>query len=91
MDAILPHLIWAGVVLYLGHRAEKLAARHRAEADAANAPDLPVEIPEDLLALAMTEQEVWAQEETVRVMRERYEALKDWNKVRIAFGIGQRG
>lgn len=91
MADILPHVIWAAVVLYLASRAERLAAAHRAQADAANAPDLPVEVPDDLIALAMTEQEAWAQEETIRAMRERYEALRDWNKVRIAFGIGQRG
>lgn len=47
------------------------------------------EIPDDLMAIAVTENEVWAQEEVVRVIRERYEDLRDWNKVRAAMGIGR--
>jgi hypothetical protein len=52
-------------------------------------PPPPVEVPEDLLALANQERESWAQEEVLRVIRERYEDLQDWNKVRAAFGVGR--
>jgi hypothetical protein len=48
-----------------------------------------VDIPNDLLAIATAENEVWAQEEVVRVIRERYENLRDWNKVRAAMGVGR--
>ena len=49
----------------------------------------PQEVPEDLMAIAMQENEAWAQEEVLRVIRERYESLQDWNKVRVAMGIGR--
>lgn len=59
-------------------------------------PPLPPEIaasegvvvPEDLVALALTESESWAQEEMLKAMREKYELYGDWNKVRSAFGVG---
>jgi len=47
-------------------------------------------VPEDLMALAMQENEMWAQEELMRVIRERYEMYRDWNRVRSAMGLGQR-
>lgn len=84
-----PHLVWAGVVLYLGYRAEKLAEAHRREADATNGIPPLIEVPEDLVALANQEREAWAQEEVLRAVRERYEELRDWNKVRSAVGIGR--
>ena len=57
-----------------------------------DAPELDesFDIPEDLLALSMQENESWAQEELVRVMREKYETYKDWNRVRTAMGLGIR-
>lgn len=48
------------------------------------------EIPDDLVAVAMQENEAWAQEELVRVIREKFEQYKDWNKVRAAMGLGRR-
>ena len=58
-------------------------------------PPLPVPtpleavvVPEDLVAIAMIHSEVWAQEDTLKAIRERYEQLQDWNRVRSAFGIG---
>lgn len=47
-------------------------------------------IPDDLMALAMQENEVWAQEEMIRVLHERYETYHDWNKVRVAMGVARR-
>jgi hypothetical protein len=47
-------------------------------------------IPDDLMAKAMQYPEPWAQDDTIKVIRERYEALKDWNRVRAAVGIGSR-
>ena len=60
------------------------------------APPLPQEIaapegvvvPEDLVALALTESEPWAQEEMLKAMKEKYELHGDWNRVRSAFGVG---
>lgn len=51
----------------------------------------PVEIPEDLIALAMAHRESWAQEDLLRVIREQYDELKDWNRVRAAMNIGRMG
>lgn len=89
LDTILPHLIWAGAVLYLVARLERLfrpVLELRAQQTAEHAA---VDVPNDLMALAGQERELWAQEETLRAMRERYDALGDWNKVRSAFGIGR--
>ena len=47
-----------------------------------------VVVPEDLVALALTESESWAQEQMLKAMREKYELYGDWNKVRSAFGVG---
>lgn len=49
----------------------------------------PASVPEDLVALALQENEAWAQEEVMRAIRERYEDLGDWNAVRSAMGIGR--
>ena len=59
-------------------------------------PPLPQEIPapegvvvpEDLVAVAMTESETWAQEELLKAMKEKYDLYGDWNRVRSAFGVG---
>jgi hypothetical protein len=51
--------------------------------------DPPAAVPEDLVALALQENEPWAQEEVMRAVRERYEDLGDWNAVRSAMGIGR--
>lgn len=48
-----------------------------------------IDVPDDLVALAMQENASWAQEEVLRVIRERYEELSDWNRVRAAMGIGR--
>jgi len=54
-------------------------------------PEPEPEIPDDLHALALTHSESWAQEETLRVARELYDTHKDWNRVRFAMGLGDRG
>lgn len=85
---VVPHLIWAGVVLFIVHELRTFANKWY-QATTVD-PLAPVDVPDDLLALAAQERELWAQEETLRAIRERYDALKDWNMVRSAFGIGQR-
>jgi hypothetical protein len=47
-------------------------------------------VPDDLMALALQHPEPWAQEDVLKVVRERYEMLRDWNLVRSAMGIGIR-
>ena len=88
---MLAHCLWAAVAVYAIHRLSAVLDRFapaRPEGVGAVLP-LSVEIPEDLVAVAMQERESWAQEETLRAIRERYEELKDWNKVRSAVGIGR--
>ena len=88
MLSLLPHLIWAGVAIFAIRRLAAVIEQFAPESAAQTT--VPEELPEDLVALAMTEQETWAQEEVVRAMRERYDTLKDWNLVRAAFGVGRR-
>lgn len=80
------HLIWAGVVVYLCERLLRWwDAREMRVATAKTTTEITV--PQDLIALALNERELWAQEEMIRAMRERYETLNDWNLVRAAFGV----
>jgi len=88
MLTLLPHLIWAGIVMYLAHEVRDMLKLWMEVVVPSTTTD-PVEVPDDLLALANQEREVWAQEETLRAIRERYEVLKNWNKVRFAFGVGR--
>ncbi len=87
---MLIHLLWAAVTIYALHRLSAVLERF---APVRSAPEdlVPplVEVPDDLVAVAMQERESWAQEEVMRAVRERYEELRDWNKVRSAFGIGR--
>lgn len=72
--------------------AWEYVANCRVQSMESAAPQMPeiVDVPEDLMALAMQENESWAQEELMRVMRERYETYRDWNRVRSAMGLGIR-
>lgn len=88
--ALLSALLWPAVVAYGLWRfapiVERFVPRSLGEAIADNAV---VEVPDDLVAFAMQEREAWAQQEVLRAVRERYEELRDWNKVRIGVGIGR--
>jgi hypothetical protein len=87
---MLMHLLWAAVTVYTVHRLATVAERFvPARPEAVSLPTPPVEIPDDLVAIAMQEREAWAQEETLRAIRERYEDLRDWNRVRAAVGVGR--
>lgn len=86
---LLQVLLWPGVGAYAVWRWAAVAERWApARADLTPDPkDAPV--PDDLVALAMTHSEPWAQEDTLKAMRERYAELQDWQKVRFAFGVGR--
>ena len=96
-DAPLVALIVGGSLLFSVHR---LASAWEQVAEVKTRRPEPVpsmpgviqvsDIPEDLVAVALQENEVWAQEEVTRVIRERYEQYRDWNKVRMAMGLGRR-
>lgn len=91
--SLLTHGLWAGVALYTVREAVRLG-----RAVWVTGPDAPVvatavlnaDVPDDLVAVAMQENEPWAQEELMRVIRERYETYHDWNKVRASMGVGRR-
>lgn len=87
----LASLLWPVVAAYavwrLASIADKVVDRWKPVAPFA-APD-DVTVPNDLEALAMTHSESWAQEDTLKAIRERYAELKDWQKVRFAFGVGR--
>jgi len=85
----LAHLLWALVVLWcLPQICQTVLAFAPMQETPSTIPE-EVEVPEDLVAYAMQEREAWAQEEVLRAVRERYEELRDWNKVRSAVGIGR--
>lgn len=96
-DAPLVALIVSGSLLFAVHRLASSweeVTRMRKEVPFLR-QDTPVvpsaaEIPDDLVAVAMQENEAWAQEELIRVIREKHEQYKDWNKVRAAMGLGRR-
>ena len=85
--ALCGHLIWAAVAVYAIRTAASIV--HSSPARAVVEKDEPVEIPEDLVALSMQHSESWAQEDLLRVIREKYEELRDWNRVRSAMSIGR--
>lgn len=80
-------ILWPLAAVAIAYRCAAAAERFAPATPLASAaaPD----VPQDLVALAMTESESWAQEETLKAMRERYELAKDWNMVRAAFGVGR--
>jgi hypothetical protein len=80
------HLVWAGVVVYGIWRFAQVLDRFAPVRSTTPDGDAVVEVPADLVGMAMRERELWAQEEMVRAMRERYNDLRDWNLVRSAFG-----
>ena len=86
---MLTHLLWAAVAVYAIRQMAEVAVRFAPVRSETALPPAPVEIPEDLVAVANQERESWAQEEVLRVIRERYEDLKDWNRVRAAVGVGR--
>lgn len=97
-DAPVVALICSGSLLFAVHRIAS-AWEQVAEVKTRRADPMPsapgmipaaVDIPDDLIAVALQENEVWAQEEVTRVIREKYDAYKDWNKVRAAMGLGRR-
>ena len=86
---MLMHLLWAAVVVYAVYTVADVARLFAPVRAETTLPPPPVVVPEDLVAVANQERESWAQEEVLRVIRERYEDLKDWNRVRAAFGVGR--
>ena len=88
IEVLLANGVWAAVAVYaintLARLVESSPSRRTTE-DKMTTED----IPEDLIALAMQHSEPWAQEDLLRVIRERYDDLRDWNRVRSAMNIGR--
>ena len=96
-DAPVVALIVSGSLLFAVHRVasaweqvSEVKAKRAEPMPSAPGVPAPVEIPDDLVAVALQENEVWAQEELARVIREKYEQYRDWNRVRMAMGLGRR-
>jgi hypothetical protein len=82
-------LLWPCVAVYAVWRGAQVAERFAPVRAEVLPPDpMDEDVPQDLLALVGTETEAWAQEQLLRVIRERYADLRDWNLVRSAMGIG---
>lgn len=87
---LIASVIWAGVavlfiVMVSGVADEWIDLKRQTTEEPAD-----LDIPDDLAALALGENEKWAQEETIKVIRERYATYRDWNQVRAAMGVAQR-
>lgn len=93
-------LVWAAVVVFALVRTEAVL-RHWLGLvyPPATTTEQDVEVPQDIVALAMRESEEWAQEEVLKAAKERFLKVKDatmpeaqrWNLVRKALGIGELG
>lgn len=83
-------VIWAIVAGAFLWRLDRFAYAWLAIHDSkAHEPEI-VTIPDDLEAVALEENESWAQEQMRDVIRERFADLKNWNLVRRAIGVGER-
>lgn len=80
---------WALIGALFIYRLDTFANRWLTVTRVSKIPAPPTEIPDDLTALALGETEKWAQDSVLAVIRERFEQLKDWNKVRTAMGVAQ--
>jgi hypothetical protein len=90
MLALLGTVVWAGVAVYGIWRMARVLDRfvpvQTAGSATAQANDFAM-VPADLVAIAMMESEPWAQDDMMRVIRERYNTFGDWNRVRAAIGV----
>ena len=83
-------VVWAGVVGYgiwrMARVLDRFAPVHTTASSAAKPDDVAM-VPPDLVAVAMMESEPWAQDDMMRVIRDRYNTFGDWNRVRAAIGV----
>lgn len=84
-------IFWPVVILYAVHRLCETASLFAPVRETEQVEDDPYDavVPEDLIAVAMQYPDAWAQEDMVKAIREKYDALRDWNLVRAAFGVGR--
>jgi hypothetical protein len=92
MLELLGTLVWAGVAVYGIWRIVpvlELMVPVRTTPAPAKVEEIPI-VPPDLVAVAMMESEPWAQDDMMRVIRERYNTFGDWNLVRAAVGVASQ-
>ena len=87
--AVLTTLIWAAVAVYAIRQAVAVAGQWAPLPAKVVEDAYDAAVPEDLVAVAMQYPEAWAQEDMMKVIREKYDTLRDWNLVRSAFGVGR--
>lgn len=83
--------LWPAAAIYAVHRiceTVTLFAPVRVEKLPEEDPYSTV-VPDDLVAVAMQYPDGWAQEDMMKAIREKYDALRDWNLVRSAFNVGR--
>jgi len=87
---VIDEVLWPLAFAYAAHRISNEVAKFAPKEEVQEKPAFPSpsDIPDDLMALAAQENEAWAQEQVVRVISEKYEELRDWNRVRRTMGIG---
>jgi hypothetical protein len=85
---MLIHVLWAAVAIYAIHRMSTAIEQFAPAKHEASAEEPAPEVPDDLVAYAMSFSETWAQEDAMRAIQQSYEQWKDWNRVRAAMGIG---
>lgn len=82
-------LAFAAVAAWVAWRADRHVGAYLAWRTAP--PPLPEPapvLPDDLVAFALQQTERWAQDELREQLEQKYLALRDWNAVRRAFGLG---
>lgn len=87
---LLASLLWAAVAVLFIARLNTFAHRWLSVSDpvAQSKASLPAQVPPDLESFALQESEKWAQDSVMETIRERFDKLGDWNKVRQALGVG---
>ncbi len=91
---LLAALVWAAVAAFFVRRIDRWVHLYLSLVHSPQEGAEPVEIPDDLEALALNEQgptpesTASVQDEIREGMLERFSKLKDWNKVRRAYGVG---
>jgi hypothetical protein len=86
---VLIAVIWAAVAVYAIRQAVAVAGQWAPTREAPVNDAYDITVPEDLIAIALQYPESWAQEDMMKVIREKYDTLRDWNLVRSAFGVGR--
>jgi len=82
-------ILWPLAIAYSAYTFSQALVKVFAKPAQVSDGQKSVDVPDDLVAVAMQENEAWAQEEVLRAITERYEKLNDWNKVRFAMGVGR--